>query len=450
MSLFAAFRPGHNVQGFVSQSDIVRHQARAFRDLRARILPLSPFYAPYADQKLADWPIMDRAQLMANFTEINTRNIPLEKALSLAHDAEAQGGDPAQLGDLFLGLSPGTSGQRGLWLHDRAERKRHASAILRRFLPPAQPWRGRRRIAVFYAAGAAHRLSFKGRLLSSQSYDWPGDPEQILSALNQQSPDLILAPARVLTQLAQWQLTGKLAIKPRAVVSNSEVLSPEDEREIHAAFAIWADQIYDSAEGLLGHTCSHGSLHLNERDFHIEREIVDVASGAFRPVITAFRQECLPILRYRMEDVLIPNPAPCLCGCASQHLWRIEGRAEDMIWWQGKDGHRVFVSRRLLAQAIADVPVPVLDYRILQRGTTRIEIALDSPAFARAARLMRQNLLALAEQLDCLPPEMVIRERLEPEANGPRRRIRNLPETAAPVSTTASLRQASPSILRIA
>lgn len=450
MSLFATFLFNRYGSRFSSASEIARFQARAFRHLRSKIMPQSPFYAALSSHRLSDWPIMTKALMMEHFSQLNTRNLPRDKAMALALQAEADAAPAAHLGELAITLSPGTSGLRNLWLSDRAERGRHAAAVLGRFLPSARPWTGRLRVAIFHGPMGAPRLNFSSPFLSSQVYDPATDRSQMIASLNAQRPDLIIAAAHILVQLAQWQLAAGLRVAPRALVSTAEVLTALDERDIHEAFGIWPEQIYDSAEGLLGQTCSHGSLHLNERLFHIERDIIDPKSGAFRPIITAFHHQTLPLVRYRMEDVLIPDPAPCLCGCASLNIRRIEGRFEDVIWWKGLDGQKRLITRQMLAQTIADMPVPVLDYRIVQYGTEQIEISLDSPAFARAARLMRLNLVELANRLGCNPPNMIFRERLPAVSTGPRRRIRAVMMPQPDQEATSKAATERPSVLRIA
>ncbi len=49
--------------------------------------------------------------------------------------------------------------------------------------------------------------------------------------------------------------------------------------------------------------CSHGTLHLNEEFLHIEPQWID--EQRFTPLITDFTRSTQPIVRYRLDDVLV-------------------------------------------------------------------------------------------------------------------------------------------------
>ncbi len=87
----------------------------------------------------------------------------------------------------------------------------------------------------------------------------------------------------------------------------AEVLDPLDRQRIEAAFAVRVEQIYQATEGFLGATCEHGVIHLNEEFLIVEREWVDEARTRFVPVITDLYRSSQPIIRYRLNDVLVPR-----------------------------------------------------------------------------------------------------------------------------------------------
>ncbi|AGT08274.1 F390 synthetase-related protein [Paracoccus aminophilus] len=414
--------------GFRDRAAIDRHQKAGLARLRRKIMPQSPFYASLADRPMADWPVMNKTLLMEHFTEINTRNLPREKALETALHAERSRNFSPMFGDVAVGLSTGTSGQRGLFLTDARERRLWTAVMLARFLP--KPLWKRQRIAFFLRANNALYQELGNRLIEFRYYDLLKDFDSHVARLQAQNPTVLVAPAQALIELARRQAAGEIYLAPQRIISVAEVLSPEDAAKIQSAFGHQPDQVYQATEGVLGFTCKAGHLHLNERYLVVERDVIDPETGAFCPVITDFTHETLPILRYRLDDVLIPEAAPCPCGCASQRIARIEGRADDMLYWPKADGGRRLIFSDMIRQEIALLSVPVRDYRIVQYGQSELVIALDSIASERAAKELHSRLEALATRLDCLLPMLTFREGLPPDLGPKRRRIRALPENA--------------------
>ena len=71
-------------------------------------------------------------------------------------------------------------------------------------------------------------------------------------------------------------------------------------------------------------------------------EIIDPATGKVLPdgeqgeiVITTFRKEAAPLIRYRTHDISRIIPGTCPCGSPFPRLDRIVGRSDDMIKVKG-------------------------------------------------------------------------------------------------------------------
>src|SRR5699024_9723342 len=91
-----------------------------------------------------------------------------------------------------------------------------------------------------------------------------------------------------------------------------------------------------------GHTCEHGTIHLNEDVVIIQKEYMDKKQGVFIPIITDFRRKTQPIIRYRLNDLLQEKQNPCTCGSPFTALEKIEGRADDLFYLRhtGNEGLR--------------------------------------------------------------------------------------------------------------
>lgn len=417
LTAFLAARYGG---GFRSRAEIITWQAAGMRRLRERIMPRSPFHAPFAARPVADWPLMTKARLMEHFTGINTCGIHRDEALEIALKSEESRDFSPMIGEVAVGLSTGTSGQRGLFLSNKRERALWAAVMCGRFWPA--PLLSRQRIAFFLRANNALYQSLSNRLMQFRFYDLLQDFEAHLAALDAQNPTVLIAPAQILGLIAKAKAAGQIRLRPRRIISVAEVLSPDDSAITETVFGLRPDQAYQCTEGVLGLTCRHGSLHLNERYIHFDRDVIDEATGAFCPVITDFTRESLPILRYRLDDVLIPDPEPCPCGCASQRLQRIEGRADDILWWQSADGRPRLVPSDAIRQAVATLPVPVRDYRVIEEAG-QLTVWLDTTVLEIAGPAMEQALHRVATGLGCAPPVIAIRAGLPDDPGAKRRRV---------------------------
>ena len=86
--------------------------------------------------------------------------------------------------------------------------------------------------------------------------------------------------------------------------------------------------------------CEHTGMHyFND---YIYCEIIDPATGKVLPdgeqgeiVITTFRKEAAPLIRYRTRDISRIIPGECPCGSPFPRLDRIVGRSDDMIKVKG-------------------------------------------------------------------------------------------------------------------
>ncbi|WP_287884939.1 MULTISPECIES: F390 synthetase-related protein [Paracoccus] len=425
MSL-TAFLHSRYGRGFASRTEIEAHHAAAFRRFRAQVMPRSPFYRGMAELPLEDLPRMDKARLMANFSAINTCGIDHDTAMRTAIRAETGRDFRSLIGEVSVGLSTGTSGQRGLFLATPRERRLWAAIMLGRYWP--ELWR-RQRVAFFMRADNALYRSLSNALVRFEFFDLLLPFEEHLSALAGLNPSVLIAPARILAMLAERQVAGRISLSPRRVISVAETLSPDDAALIGQAFRIRVDQVYQATEGVLAMTCRAGNLHLNERWLRIDRDVIDRATGAFCPVIHDFTRESLPILNHRLDDVLIPDPDPCPCGCASQRIARIEGREDDILWWASAAGPRM-VTSEAIRTAIACLPQPLRDYRVIQRGRG-LHIWLDDAA-SGADTALGASLAGLARQMGCQLPELAFHRGLPPESDAKRRRIRVEPDAPAP------------------
>ena len=414
---FAAFwqmRHGH----LRDRAAVEAWQAARIARFRRKVMPRSPFYAALAQTPFDALPAMDRDRMMAAFDRINTVGLTRERAEAMAMAAET--GGPATENGLAAGFSTGTSGRRGLFLTNRAERALWAGAVLGRFWP--RPSLARQRIALFLRADNQLYQTLGNRLVSFDFFSIGEDVERQTARLSKVNPTVLIGPPSALMRLAQAQESGALALTPRRVLAGAEVLEPQDADTLTRVFGPRPDIIYQCTEGVLAMTCRAGRLHLNERFVQFRRQVIDPDSGAFVPIINDFTRSTLPVLNYRLDDILVPDPRPCPCGCASARILRIEGRERDAVFWRGPQGRR-WISADALRRAVLGSGAN--DWAAEQSGET-LRIFTPRPADEAA---IRSAIKGLALRRACTPPMLEFRTGLPPQQGPKRQRIRVIPQT---------------------
>jgi putative adenylate-forming enzyme len=345
---------------------------RAFqaKKLEALLTGLNSRFYPHS-KNLDDFPIISKKIFMENFDSINTQGITHEKAFVVALRAEESRDFSNTLDGVTVGLSSGTSGSRGLFLVSEEESAQWAGYILRRMLP--RPYLQRHRIAFFLRANSNLYESLQSTLIAFSFFDLEKPLEEHIEALNAFSPTLLIAPAQVLRLLA---LHPNLAIAPKRIISVAEVLEEDDKRIIEKRFAQKVHQVYQCTEGFLAHTCEHGTLHLNEDLIWFEKVWLDEAHQRFSPIITDFNRKTQPIIRYRLDDVLILKKEPCPCGSAFTALEKVEGRCDDILHMLDTEGREYLLFPDFIRRALISIEEPLYEYEvILKEGVMHIFIA---------------------------------------------------------------------------
>ncbi len=396
-------------------------RARALDRFLREALPRAAFYAPYAGRRLEELPVVDKRTVLADFAAFNRHGTSLEEALAVATAAERARDFASTLpGGVTVGLSSGTSGTRGVFLVSEAESRLWAGILMGQLMAPATlRLMARRplRIALFLRANSnLYETLGSGRV----SFSW----HDLTTPLAEHLPrlagtDVLVAPASVLRRIAEARPAG---LEPRQVVSVAETLEPDDETVIAAAFGRPVEQIYQATEGLLAVSCPAGRLHLNEGHVHVEPEWIDTTR--FHPVVTDFTRTTQPVVRHRLDDVLLAAPAPCPCGRPGRSIAAVLGRADDVLSLAPLDGDRpVPVYPDVLRHAIA-LAGDLGDYRVEQHGP-QWRVAFTTRDEAAHARVVAET-ARLAGRLRARPPDVVPMGWPAQAPDAKRRRIRRM------------------------
>ena len=409
---------------FTQRAVLEAYQARQLKRFAQRVLANSPYFQPYSSLPLTAWPTMDKAVMMANFDRMNTAGLRLEALLACARRSESDRDFGPKVGNYSVGLSTGTSGRRGVFVVSPQEQQIWAGGMLAKMLP--QGVFAGEKVALFLRADNNLYHSVNNRWLSLSFYDLFAPFAEHLPQIEREQPTIIVAPAQVLCALADAVERGELKLSVKKVISVAEVLEPQDRQRLQRVFA-QVGEVYQATEGFLAATCSHGTLHLNEEFIHVEPQWID--ERRFTPLITDFTRRTQPIVRYRLDDILVMSEQPCPCGLATMALDRIEGRCDDQLLLPARQGtmQRVFADlcRRVIANALPEVA----DYRLTQRGDSELHLMADCSPEALAN--CQRQLIALFEQQGIATEQLTWRlqaQAIMPQFDAKRRRIVRMPE----------------------
>ena len=350
---------------FPTEAAVHRHQQKKLKKQQEFLRRHCAFY-----RDCAQFPMIDKTVWMEQFDNINTVGLHRADAERFAMQCEQTREFGEKLQGVTVGLSSGTSGHRGVFLVSDRERVLWAGTMLAKALPKRRLLGTK--IAFFMRADSKLYETVNSRAIQFRFFDMQQDMRCHLHALEAFAPTLLVAPPSCLLEIAKWNT--KPRIRPLKVISIAEVLEPSDAAVIKAAFGVdVVHQVYQCTEGFLGATCACGTLHINEDVILMEKEWLD--ERRFIPIITDLERRAQPIVRYRLNDVLVVKNEPCKCGSPFLAIEKIEGRQDDCFVFSGNDGpvsvFPDFIRRCIL---FAD---GVGEYRVQQVSAGKIRVLAD-------------------------------------------------------------------------
>ncbi len=229
-------------------------------------------------------------------------------------------------------------------------------------------------------------------LLFSSYHLAPDTVEAYVRQLEVFRPELIDSYPSSLEPIARHILArGGAAVRPTAIVTSSETLTPEVRQLLETAFATRVFDHYGAAEmAALVTQCAAGSYHVNP-EFGILEVLKDGEPA--RPgesgelVATGFINPVMPLIRYRTGDSAVQGDGGCPCGRAFPTIQAIEGRRDDVL--VTPDGRRI---GRL--DPIFKAVATLLETRIVQDAAdhVRVELVLQAPLAAEEEASLRREL----------------------------------------------------------
>jgi phenylacetate-CoA ligase len=373
---------------------------------------------PEVSTDLSALPVVTKPELMARFDEwVTDPHVTRAKV-------DAFVSDPSAVGQLFLRCyrvwtTSGTTGQPGIFVHDRRAASVYAALVpLRgyRWMTPMLLWRLLRggRIAVLVATGG-HFATADWFEYIRRRWRWVTPVRtriRILSVLspladlvrhlNQLQPTLVVGYPSVLDLLAAEQAAGRLRMSPLYLGTGGEGFTTATRMRLHEVFRCIVRDNYGASEfPYAAFECAHGWLHVNA-----DWLILEPVDAAYRPVpsgqpshtvlLTNLANHVQPLIRYDLGDSITLKPDPCPCGSRLPAI-RVEGRKSDLLWFETTDGRTVRVPPLAITTAVEEIP-GVQRVQVIQVGSSALRVRLevangrDAAALAHVWNEMEQRL----------------------------------------------------------
>ncbi|MBL1226366.1 F390 synthetase-related protein [Enterococcus sp. BWR-S5] len=379
------------LQKWSSRQQLEAYQEKAVSKQLSYMKKHSPYYSRCKEEPL---PLMDKEKMMRHFDELNTVGVKKEQAFEIALQGERTRDFQEDYQGISVGLSSGTSGNRGIFLTSETEQAIWAGTILARMLPKEKLLN--HRLAFFLRADNQLYQTIQSKAIQLAYFDMYQPFEEHLARLNHYQPTILIAPPSVLLRLAQAMKEKHLAIHPTRIISVAEILETCDEEYLKESFSLSViHQIYQCTEGFLGCTCEHGTLHLNEDIVKFEKEYID--EKRFYPIITDFKRTSQPMLRYRLNDILIAADQPCACGSVFEAIEKIEGREDDIFIFNGLKQKEVAVYPDFIRRCLLFVS-EVRDYQVIQTASNQLIIKVEGVSETTQQKIIQEFAKLAADQ----------------------------------------------------
>lgn len=339
-----------------------RRQRRMLADIVGHARRASPFYRELyrdvgdGDIELSALPTVTKSQLMEHFDDwVSDPRLKLDEV-----NQHLQGltGDGHHLGRYRIVASSGSTGARAVFVYSRRDWLVNLANFARlneQFVGIHPRFPRRLRAAGISATSPLHISARTSLTIDVGVYrvlrlDARQPLPQLTAALAAFQPDVIGGYPSMLALLAEEQLAGRLQVRPRKVMTVSEVRTPEMAETMRVAWGVAPFNWYGISEGgvLAGDCEHHRGMHLFEDLFAVEnvdehgRPVPDGQVG-HKLLLTNLFNRTQPIIRYELTDMVAIDSAPCACGRNLRRVVSLEGRSDDILRLPGQAGGQVAI-----------------------------------------------------------------------------------------------------------
>jgi phenylacetate-CoA ligase len=369
----------------LSRAEFEAQKLARFRRFVRHVRDRSPYYGRIiAEQHVdvarcvpEDFPVLTKSLLMQHFDEIVT--VPgVTKAAIAEFLTRSKNPDELFLGKYRVIHTSGSSGEVGYFVYSKLDWAR--TTIAPRGKPPPRKRKGKFRIAYFAAidghyAGVTIIRSLRSGLaklfVDVALFEVNSPLPDVIEGLNEFQPDMLTGYTTALKILAEKQRAGVLKLDSvMGILTAGEATTDADRAFLEETFGCALVNAYACSEHLAMGSSVPGSSRIVLHDHDLIYEIHPDHS-----IVTNMFNETLPLIRYRMADILRPvdsgEHAPYLV------IESLVGRNELQPTFKNRDGVEDFVSPHTINEVFV-AGVTRFQMQLLDDDAFRFMVCLDT------------------------------------------------------------------------
>jgi putative adenylate-forming enzyme len=369
-----------------SEEEIMAFQFKAIKKIYKHAIKHSAFYrALYKDTKienLTDFcklPTIDKTIMMDHFSTLNTVGIEKEDVLHYALKKEASRDYLGYYQNKFvIGLSSGTSGNKGIFVTPKSMTKRLPAVFLARsgLSLKELPFRILFMLRVFSQGfDDINAPLIKLKYLSTMT---PID--EIIETMNSCKINILMAPPSLIRMLLPK--VDKIKVSFKKIITYAEVLNEIDKVQFEKVFKTKVIEIYQASEGQMASACPHGYLHINEDlvyvELYDEHQQLITKPGIIgqEMIITNLINYAQPLIRYKMNDMVVLDDT-CTCGSSFRRIKSVLGRSDDVIYFYNDKQEITPLFPDLFSRFIITFSDDIREFQVIQNTIGSVDITLD-------------------------------------------------------------------------
>jgi len=374
-------------RSFYSKKMIRKYQIKQLKKIHKFAINNSAFYNElYKDlqfDSLEDFhklPTINKSIMMDNFTDLNTCRIIKEDVMKYIVEKE---NDKDYLGyyqdEFVIGLSSGTSGNKGIYITPKEMTKRLPSVFLARsgISLKMLPYKILFVLRVFSQGFE----DINSSLISLNYCSTMERVEDIIKRINNLKINILMAPPSLIRELLPY--SNEIQPKIKRIITYAEVLEDVDKERFEKEFNTKVIEIYQASEGQIASACKYGHLHINEELVYIElydqhgNLIEEDNIIGHKMILTNLINYAQPLIRYEMNDMIVLDK-DCPCGSKYRRIKKVLGRHDDLLYFYDNSNNRKYVFPDLFVRWIIVCSENIREFQVIQNSINQINIYIDT------------------------------------------------------------------------